>query len=254
MRNDDSHIPDLDLVMHLDGELSLGRDAEVLAHLEGCELCRDRIDSIAGTLEDFSAVHRESLDLEIPPAGMARARLVSRLEEASWRRVPGSPMGWFAALAACAFALVLVMGPTFYATVKAEGPRPQARLTPGETRPVELREVCASPRAEVVSRDIPEKTRREVFAAYGIRPRDGAFEVDYLVTPDLGGVPSLRNLWPEPYSARWNARVKDALEQRLHQLVCEGQVDLGTAQREMATDWIGAYKKYFHTNRPIGEQ
>jgi len=34
--------------------------------------------------------------------------------------------------------------------------------------------------------------------------------------------------------------VKDRLEQRLHQLVCAGQLDLATAQHDIATDWIGA--------------
>jgi hypothetical protein len=97
----------------------------------------------------------------------------------------------------------------------------------------------------VVSDDIPEETRQRVFAAYGIRAAGpDQFEVDYLITPDLGGTESIRNLWPEPYSARWNARVKDKLEQRLHQLVCSGKLDLSTAQHDIAVDWIGAYKKY----------
>ena len=47
-----------------------------------------------------------------------------------------------------------------------------------------------------------------------------------------------------------SARVKDELEERLHQLVCEQKVDLTEAQREIATDWISAYKKYFHTETP----
>jgi hypothetical protein len=38
--------------------------------------------------------------------------------------------------------------------------------------------------------------------------------------------------------------VKDALERKLHSLVCVGQLDLETAQRETASDWIEAYKKY----------
>jgi hypothetical protein len=42
----------------------------------------------------------------------------------------------------------------------------------------------------------------------------------------------------------WNARVKDRLENRLHHLVVVGQVDLKTAQRDIAEDWIAAYKKY----------
>jgi hypothetical protein len=34
-------------------------------------------------------------------------------------------------------------------------------------------------------------------------------------------------------------------------LVCDGELDLPTAQRDIATDWIVAYKKYFHTDRPL---
>ncbi len=64
--------------------------------------------------------------------------------------------------------------------------------------------------------------------------------------------PHLHILWPQPYTApTWNAHVKDALEEHLHEMVCAGELDLSTAQRDIATDWIAAYKKYFHTDRPI---
>jgi hypothetical protein len=33
-------------------------------------------------------------------------------------------------------------------------------------------------------------------------------------------------------------------------MVCAGKVDLSTAQSEIATDWIAAYKKYFRTDTP----
>ena len=46
--------------------------------------------------------------------------------------------------------------------------------------------------------------------------------------------------------------MKDALEDHLREMVCGGQLDLKTAQREMAVNWIEAYKKYFHTDRPLG--
>jgi hypothetical protein len=141
----------------------------------------------------------------------------------------------------------------FETSVSANGPRPKASLTPGETRPVTLDEVCRNPQAEVVTGNIPEATRRLVFSEYGITSRSDSFEVDYLITPDLGGAPSMHNLWPQPYSARWNAHVKDKLEQRLHQLVCEGKVALPTAQHDIATDWIGAYRKYFRTDQPLAE-
>jgi hypothetical protein len=69
---------------------------------------------------------------------------------------------------------------------------------------------------------------------------------------ESGGVEDIHNLWPEPYtSPRWNAHVKDALEERLHEMVCGGELDLSTAQRDIATDWIAAYKKYSHTDRPL---
>jgi hypothetical protein len=45
--------------------------------------------------------------------------------------------------------------------------------------------------------------------------------------------------------------VKNSLEELLHQLVCAGKLDLSTAQHDIAADWIAAYKKYFHTDRPL---
>jgi hypothetical protein len=44
--------------------------------------------------------------------------------------------------------------------------------------------------------------------------------------------------------------VKDALERKLHKLVCAGQLDLKTAQREIASNWIEAYKKYVRETPP----
>lgn len=32
-----------------------------------------------------------------------------------------------------------------------------------------------------------------------------------------------------------------------------GKLDLPTAQHEIATDWISAYKEYFHTDAPLAE-
>ena len=45
--------------------------------------------------------------------------------------------------------------------------------------------------------------------------------------------------------------MKDALEDRLRTLVCEGNLDLAIAQRDLARDWIAAYKKYFRTRTPL---
>jgi len=101
------------------------------------------------------------------------------------------------------------------------------------------------PHEQVVS-DVPGSLREEVFKEYGIvNPHPEDYEIDYLIAPGLGGTEDIRNLWPEPSTrSQWNAHVKDALEERLHQLVCDGRLDLPTAQRAIARDWISAYKKY----------
>lgn len=79
--------------------------------------------------------------------------------------------------------------------------------------------------------------------------------MDYLITPELGGATDIRNLWPEPYyDTAWNAHVKDQLEERLHEMVCRGDVDLATAQQDISKDWIAAYRKYFHTDQPIADK
>jgi hypothetical protein len=36
-------------------------------------------------------------------------------------------------------------------------------------------------------------------------------------------------------------------------LVCGGNLELAEAQREIATNWIAAYKKYFRTDVPLSE-
>ena len=71
------------------------------------------------------------------------------------------------------------------------------------------------------------------------------YEEDHLISLELGGHPtSPDNLWPEPWFGTWNAKVKDALEDRLHAMVCSGDISLRDAQKAIATDWVGAYRKY----------
>ncbi len=249
MPNKTIHLSDQDLIMAADGELPQRRQVGVRAHLDACRSCRERIRSLENTGVEFVRARNQNLDHQLPSVTGQQALFQARLAEAA---APSRPARWRLAPAAAVFVSVLAaILIVFEATVSAEGPKPKAGLTPGETRPITIVEVCRTAQAEVITPNITEETRREVFAAYGIDPaRRSEFEVDYLITPDLGGAESVRNMWPQPYSVRWNARVKDKLEQRLHQLVCENRLDLTTAQRAIAVDWIGAYKKYVGTGAP----
>ena len=172
---------------------------------------------------------------------------------ASMTAEPADRVVWWRpwiAVGACAFALVCAVAILVRPHRAFAFDEPSPRLTPGAARVVDREALCNStlPKNQVVPADLRER----VFQAYGIAHADPRkYEVDYLITPALGGADDIRNLWPQPYvSTVWNARVKDELEDRLREMVCGGRLDLAEAQRAIATDWIAAYKKYFGTERP----
>lgn len=123
---------------------------------------------------------------------------------------------------------------------------PSRTLTPGDTLDVTADDICTVGYTKTV-RNVPASLKVKVYESYGILshlPKE--YEVDHLISLELGGSNSIRNLWPESYlTSPWNAHVKDRLENFLHKRVCDGKMDLKQAQDEIATDWISAYKKYF---------
>ena len=267
----DTHLSDQEMLLAADGELATRRAAQVHAHLADCWACRARMAEIEGTIADFARAHRQTLDPQLPPIAGPRALLRAQLaerasepESGSWWRLLHFTSATRAAAFLCAAVLIAAVvgsillqrsprrGANSIVTTFERGALPDRRLTPGATRSVAVTDVCLMAHEEVVE-EVSTPLRQEVFREYGIvnaRPDD--YEVDYLIAPGLGGTEDIHNLWPEPYTSRtWNARVKDALEERLHEMVCGGALDLSTAQHDIATDWIAAYKKYFHTDRPL---
>ena len=264
MQHGDTHVPDEQLLSLADGELDARQSATIRAHLASCWTCRARSTQLDNAIARFVETNQAHLEARIPPGDGARARLLARLAEA---RRTETASGWgvwrnamrrvraHAAVVATAAALGLIGWVTLRpATVMPDvraSFNPDVDLTPGAAvfRSREL--ICADrPRVEppTVSRDVA----LAVFRTYGISdPTPDAYELDYLVSPEIGGSTDVRNLWPQPYAGRWNAHLKDALEDHLYDLVCTGQVDLVTAQQDVATDWIAAYKKYFRTDQPI---
>jgi len=128
---------------------------------------------------------------------------------------------------------------------------PDPKLTPGDTFDVTAQDVCTPGYARKV-RNVPVEMKRQVYREYGITSQGpGDYEIDHLISLELGGSNSIKNLWPESHrTSPWNAQVKDRLEDKLHELVCSGQLDLKTAQQAIASKWIEAYKKYVSPNPP----
>jgi hypothetical protein len=93
-------------------------------------------------------------------------------------------------------------------------------------------------------RNVPESEKDAAYARYGLKRVAYAYEVDHLVSIELGAQNAITNLWPEHYYGTWGARIKDRLENTLHALVCSGHLALAAAQRQEAANWIKAYKRY----------
>jgi hypothetical protein len=271
MEEESRHLADEQLLLHASGEIRDGASGEVRFHLEGCADCRSRMELLESTLAEFGEAQHGKWDRQLPPGDGARALLTERLTAiAAGKR----PEGWLRSLGLAlsehgtqVFAGAAVVVVVLLLAMRIHGPakgrhivaasfglwdRPDVRLTPGATVPVTENQVCGEA-AERPVPAVPVSLKRKVFEEYGvIPPQPDAYEVDYLITPELGGATDIRNLWPEPYhDVEWNAHVKDQLEDRLRVMVCRGELDLATAQHDLSADWITAYRMYFHVDKPI---
>lgn len=121
---------------------------------------------------------------------------------------------------------------------------PNPSLTPGVTRPLTTKTICTTKWGKD-KRHVTLAMKKQVFTRYGIPWSVHArYEVDHLVSRELGGDDAIGNLWPQPWTGTWNAHMKDRLENRLHVLVCDGSLELAVAQRVIAADWMAAFQQY----------
>jgi hypothetical protein len=83
-------------------------------------------------------------------------------------------------------------------------------------------------------------------AAYGFTDSKSNYEYDHIIPLELGGSPAdTRNLFPQPYAEPYGARDKDKVENKLKVLVCAGSMTLTKAQKEISTNWVSVYIRYY---------
>lgn len=121
------------------------------------------------------------------------------------------------------------------------GSLPDPACTPGAVLTTDSRVVCVSGYASK-TRDVTTSTKNKAYAEYGITShKAGEYEVDHLISLELGGSNDIANLWPEAADANPGYHEKDKVENYLHGLVCSGAMTLQQAQYEIATDWVSIY-------------
>ncbi len=99
---------------------------------------------------------------------------------------------------------------------------------------------------------MPQSLKNKVYEEYGITHHAlGQYEVDHLVSLQLGGSNDIANLWPEAASPKPGFHEKDSVENYLHDQVCSGAISLKEAQIEIATNWLVVYNR-IPTKHPSG--
>jgi uncharacterized protein YceK len=121
---------------------------------------------------------------------------------------------------------------------------PDSACTPGAILSTGTKDaICQSGYARSV-RNVPDSVKQQAYAEYGIASHvPGQYEVDHLVSLELGGSNDIANLWPEAASPKPGFHEKDKVENYLHSQVCSGAISLKDAQVEIATNWLAVYNQ-----------
>lgn len=124
------------------------------------------------------------------------------------------------------------------------GPLQDRACTPGAILPEATKEKICVPGYAKAVRNVPEAEKNQVYAEYGISSRKpGQYEVDHLISLELGGSNDIANLWPEAAEPRPGFHEKDRYENFAHSQVCKGEITLQEAQRRIATDWLAYWNE-----------
>ena len=119
---------------------------------------------------------------------------------------------------------------------------PDSACTPGAIIADATKDQICQPGYSKNVRNVPDSEKNEVYAEYGITHHSaGEYEVDHLISLELGGSNDIANLWPEPAEPRPGFHEKDQVENYLHAQMCSGAISLQDAQVAIASNWMQFY-------------
>ena len=128
------------------------------------------------------------------------------------------------------------------------GPYPDTNCTPGAVFSTVTKDQICQPGYSKSVRNVSLDEKHQIYDEYGIYSHTaGQYEVDHLISLELGGSNDIANLWPEAAEPKPGYHEKDKVENYLHDQVCKGFISLQTAQQEIVHDWLGVYN-----NLPAG--
>ena len=121
---------------------------------------------------------------------------------------------------------------------------PDRACTPGAILPgATVAQICTAGYASSV-RDVDETEKSQAYSEYGITSHTpDQYEVDHLISLELGGSNDIANLWPESASPTPGFHEKDKVENYLHDQVCNGTLSLKEAQAEIVNNWLDVYAR-----------
>jgi hypothetical protein len=128
------------------------------------------------------------------------------------------------------------------------GDLPDRRCSPGAYYSKLSKAVICSPGFSTSTiRDVPQSEKFAVEREYGKAATyyGRSVEIDHIVPLELGGSNSIANLYFEPGSGKANYHAKDKLENKLHDMVCNGSISLRRAQQQIASNWKTLYRNVF---------
>lgn len=119
-------------------------------------------------------------------------------------------------------------------------------LSPGEAKPMTREQICQQAYSPDASTSVPSTLWAAVLQRYGLSWEQRMEYLAATIIPTaLGGLMSLRNVFPIPKVSEWSLSRKQLVEQKVFSELCLGHLTVGEAQSKAGVQWETTWRIYF---------